>query len=102
MGTPRYVIFAYGQSLKPAEHSILTSGQFLGMCTNYQITGEVATRTVVRFEPSSPINPADPFAPLNPTQNPEMPYRKDPNNNIQPQIPPPRAVIESFTVLPPE
>ena len=105
MGTPRYVIFAYGQSLKPADHSILTSGPFLGMCTNYQITGEVATRTVVRFEPSSSINPADPFAPLNPTQNPVMPYRKDTNNpplQLPPQIPPPRAVIESFTVLPPE
>jgi hypothetical protein len=50
LGTPRYVIFAYGQSLKPADHSIVQSGQFFGMCTNYQITGEVATRTVVRFD----------------------------------------------------
>ncbi len=103
VGTPRYVIFAYGQSLKPADRSILTSGGLgiLGMCTNYQITGEVATRTVVRFEPSGPINPADPYAPLNPTQNPVMPYQKNPNNQV-PQIPPPRAVIENFTVLPPE
>jgi hypothetical protein len=99
------VIFAYGQSLKPADHSILTSGQFLGMCTNYQITGEVATRTVVRFEPSSPLNPADLYAPLNPAQNPVMPFLKNPNNGPavnSPQIPPPHAVIESFTVLPPE
>jgi hypothetical protein len=105
VGTPRYVIFAYGQSLKPADHSILTSGPFLGMCTNYQITGEVATRTVVRFEPSGPLSPTNHYTPLNPTQNPVMPYRKNPNNVppvTPPVIPPPRAVIESFTVLPPE
>jgi len=75
------------------------------MCTNYQITGEVATRTVVRFEPSSPVNPADPYAPFNPTQNPAMPYRRNPNDTphiTPPVIPPPHAVIESFTVLPPE
>ncbi len=45
VGSPRYVIFAYGQSLKPADRSIVTSGPFFGMCTNYAITGEVATRT---------------------------------------------------------
>ncbi len=105
VGTPRYVIFAYGQSLKPADHSILTSGGpgILGMCTNYQITGEVATRTVVRFEPSGPLAPADHYTPLNPTQNPVMPFRKGVDPTPVPQdVPPPRAVIESFTVLPPE
>ena len=74
VGTPRYVIYAYGQSLKPAEHSIVqTSGPFFGICTNYQITGEVVTRTVVRFE--------------NSTNQASLPNR---------------AVIESFSVLPPE
>jgi hypothetical protein len=103
VGTPRYVIFAYGQSLKPADHSILTSGGpgILGMCTNYQITGEVATRTVVRFEPSGPLSPTNHYTPLNPTQNPVMPFRKSVDPAPAP-VPPPRAVIESFTVLPPE
>ncbi|HZV37101.1 MAG TPA: hypothetical protein VFB72_21165, partial [Verrucomicrobiae bacterium] len=75
LGTPRYVIFAYGQSLKPAPHSIVTSGPFFGMCTNYQITGEVATRTVVRFDnfpiPGHPANPkavVESFNVLSPTQ----------------------------------
>ena len=78
VGQPRYVIYAYGQSLKPADHSILQSsavpGSF-GLCTNYQITGELETRTVVRFDNS-------PMAGSTNTQ--------------------PHAVIESFNVLPPE
>jgi hypothetical protein len=53
---PRFVIYSYGQTLRPAEHSIISSGQFLGMCTNYQITAEVATRAVVRID-GAPRNP---------------------------------------------
>ncbi|MBI3849545.1 MAG: hypothetical protein HY298_04535 [Verrucomicrobia bacterium] len=68
-GEPRFVIYSYGQSLKPADRSIVQSGPFSGMSTNYQITGETATRTVIRIEGA-------------------------PNN--------PRAVIESFNVLPPD
>jgi hypothetical protein len=54
---PRFVIYSYGQALKPATHSIyMGSGAFFGLCTNYQITAEVATRAVVRVEgaPSKP------------------------------------------------
>jgi len=69
VGEPRFVIYSYGQSLKPADRSIVQSGPFIGMSTNYQITGETATRTVVRIDGA-------------------------PNN--------PRAVIESFNVLPPD
>ena len=57
LGEPRFVVYSYGQSLKPAAHSIVTaSGPFFGMCTNYQITAEVVTRTVVRIE-GAPDNP---------------------------------------------
>ncbi len=66
---PRFVIYAYGQSLKPANNSTVMGGAYSGMCTNYQITAETATRTVVRID-GAPSNP--------------------------------RAVIESFSVLPPE
>ena len=66
---PRVVIYSWGQALKPAEHSLVTSGGFFGLCTNYQVMSETATRTVVRIEGA-------------------------PNN--------PRAVIESFNVLPPD
>ena len=78
IGTPRYVIFAYGQSLKPADGSIVTSGQYFGMPTNYTITGEMATRTVMRIDNfPTPNSPAG--TPITP-----------------------RAVIESYNVLPPE
>ena len=66
---PRIVIYAFGQSLKPAERSLVTAGRFYNICTNYQITGEYATKTVLRIEDAP---------------------RK------------PRAVVESFTILPPE
>ena len=66
---PRFVIYSYGQTLKPANNSIWTSGAYSGLCTNYQITAEAATRTVVRID-GAPSNP--------------------------------RAVIESFSVLPPD
>ncbi|HZF01894.1 MAG TPA: pilus assembly PilX N-terminal domain-containing protein [Methylomirabilota bacterium] len=55
-GSPRYVIYSYGQSLKPAGPSALvTSGTLFGMITNYQVTAESATRAVVRIE-GAPTN----------------------------------------------
>jgi len=56
LGDTRFVVYSYGQTLRPAPHSIyLNSGPFFGMCTNYQITAEVATRAVVRIE-GAPTN----------------------------------------------
>jgi hypothetical protein len=66
---PRFVIYAYGQALKPANNSFVVGGSYSGLCTNYQITAEAATRTVVRID-GAPANP--------------------------------RAVVESFNVLPPD
>ena len=56
VGEPRFVIYSYGQALHPADRSVLTSGPFFGMCTNYQVTAEVVTRAVVRIE-GAPNNP---------------------------------------------
>jgi hypothetical protein len=56
VGEPRFLIYAYGQSLKPADRSIVVGGQYFNLSTNYQITGEVATRTVLRVE-GAPRNP---------------------------------------------
>jgi hypothetical protein len=78
---PRFVIYAYGQALKPANKSLIPGGTYSGLCTNYQITAEVATRTVVRIE-GTPDYPR----PVGP---------QDRLNNL-------RAVVESFNVLPPE
>ena len=50
VGDPRYVVYAWGQSLRPAENSIISSGSYMGMCTNYQVTGEFVTRTVFQIE----------------------------------------------------
>ena len=55
--TPRYVIYSYGQTLKPARDSILTGGAFFQMCTNYQIVAETVTRAVVRVEDASTAHP---------------------------------------------
>ncbi len=55
--TPRFVIYSFGQALKPAPHSIYEGGApFTGLCTNYQIMTEFATRAVVRIDgaPTAP------------------------------------------------
>ncbi len=83
LGEPRFVIYAYGQTLHPAADSVLTSGPYFQMCTNYQITAEVATRAVVRVEGSP--NPAH--------TNTFLPLAKRY---------PPRLVVESFNYLAPD
>jgi hypothetical protein len=51
VGEARYVIYAWGQSLRPAPRSItFGAGALNKLCTNYVISGEVATRTVIRVE----------------------------------------------------
>jgi hypothetical protein len=54
--TPRYVVYAWGQALKPADRSVIMSGPYSGLCTNYQISAEVETRTTLRIE-GAPDNP---------------------------------------------
>ncbi len=77
---PRFVIYSFGQTLKPeSTRAIVKSGPFAGLCTNYQIVAETATRTVVRFEGVQPSWGANP---------PVI-------TNLHP-------VIESFNVLPPD
>jgi hypothetical protein len=46
---PRYVIYCYGQTLRPAANSIMTSGS-IGLITNYQVMAESAARAVVRVD----------------------------------------------------
>jgi hypothetical protein len=73
--TPRFVIYAYGQTLHPAPNSIVTaSGSFFNMCTNYQVTAETATRAVVRVDGFNTTN----------------------------GVPAPHIVVEQFNVLPPD
>jgi hypothetical protein len=78
-GTPqapqRYVVYCYGQTLKPAPNGIVTSGSFFGLCTNYQVTAETGARVVIRVE-NTPT-------PANPTATPHV-------------------VIEQYNPLPPD
>jgi hypothetical protein len=54
---PYVVIYAFGQTLKPANDSIVTApGIYRGLCTNYQVTAEVATKTAVRIEETRRAN----------------------------------------------
>ena len=56
---PRYVVYCYGQTLKPAPNSLVTAaGQFFGLCTNYQITAENAARAVIRVDRHISVNNA--------------------------------------------
>lgn len=75
VGEPRFLIYAYGQSLRPAPRSItFGAGGLFQLCTNYQVVGESAIRAVVRVE----------------------------NLTTNANVIIPRVVTESFTILPPE
>jgi hypothetical protein len=80
MGEPRFVIYAFGQSLKPEFIDPKT-----GVALNYQITGEVSTRAVVRVD----------YDPLPITDRNDPQYGK-------PDINRPHVVVENFNILPPE
>jgi hypothetical protein len=90
--SPRFVIYSYGQTLRPADRSLyMVSGPYFRMCTNYQVTAETATRAVVRVEGSfDPRYGPDP-------QNPGV-QRVDPYGRSYP----PHIVVEQFNVLPPD
>ena len=52
IGKPRYMIYAYGQALKPAERSIVFNTGYENMVTNYLVMGEYVTRSLIRLEGS--------------------------------------------------
>ena len=55
---PRYVIYGYGQSLRPAQNSTYSgSGALFGLVTNYQVMAESAVRAVVQVHPQVTATP---------------------------------------------
>jgi hypothetical protein len=89
--SPRYVIYSYGQALKPVQNAIVTSGPLFGMFTNYQVVAEIGTRAVVRFDSmltNVVARTNDAFG------NPSWYSVPVVTNN--------RVVIESFNLLPPD
>jgi hypothetical protein len=81
LGEPRYVVYSWGQSLKPADY---VPGIGIGvdagtkLTRNYQITGELATRAVMRVE-----------------------FERDPLTGRS-VFNRPHAVVENFNILPNE
>ncbi len=58
VGTPRYVVYCYGQALRPAANSRVTSGgQFFGLITNYSVVAESAARAVIRVDNAGTAKP---------------------------------------------
>jgi hypothetical protein len=45
--TPRYVIYCYGQALRPAVNGLVSGANNFGLVTNYQVVAESAVRAVV-------------------------------------------------------
>ena len=80
--SPRYVIYSWGQALKPAPGGVVTGSSFFGMVTNYQVVAETATRAVVRFDSTLTNIIINGTPALSVTNN--------------------KAVIESFNILPPD
>ena len=48
--TPRYVIYAYGQALRPAPGGVVTGSANFGLVTNYQVVAESAVRAIVSVQ----------------------------------------------------
>jgi hypothetical protein len=71
VGQPRFAIYSYGQTLKPANASLVLDPNYsyaFNLCTNYQIVGESAYRTVFRLEgnPAQPNVVIESYTPLAP------------------------------------
>jgi hypothetical protein len=48
---PRFVVYAFGQSLREAPSSVyMGPGSFNRMCTNYTVTGEYVSKSVIRID----------------------------------------------------
>jgi hypothetical protein len=96
---PRYVIYCYGQALKPAPDGVcFNSGPYFKMITNYQVVAEIATRAVVRFDslPTNAIAIDRWFTNILGTEYTITNWHSVPvvtNNN---------AVVEQFNILPPD
>jgi hypothetical protein len=65
----RYVLYCFGQTLRPAPNGTVLSGPNFQLVTNYQVTAESAIRAVIRIDNANTATP--------------------------------RAVVESYNVLPP-
>ncbi len=98
VGSPRYVIFAYGQALKPADHSVYQGSGYFGLVTNYAIASEAVTRTVVDF-PDQIVPPAQAAAIFPPVVNLTTNYI---GIALLPPPAPPKALVRVHTPIGPQ
>ncbi|HEX9048192.1 MAG TPA: hypothetical protein VF988_14295, partial [Verrucomicrobiae bacterium] len=54
---PRYVLYCYGQTLRPAPNGTVLSGPFFQLVTNYQVTAESVIRALIRVEDANTTHP---------------------------------------------
>jgi len=54
---PRYVLYCFGQTLRPAPNGTVLSGPYFQMVTNYQVTAESVVRAVIRIDGANTSTP---------------------------------------------
>jgi hypothetical protein len=54
---PRYVLYCYGQALRPAPNGTVLSGNNALLITNYQVVAESALRAVIRVDNANTSTP---------------------------------------------
>ena len=57
LGEPRFVLYCYGQALRPAPGGEVLGGPFYQLITNYQVVAESAVRAVIRVENANTSKP---------------------------------------------
>ena len=57
LGEARYVVYCYGQTLKPAPGGEVLGGPFYQLITNYQVTAESVVRAVIRVDNANTSQP---------------------------------------------
>ncbi len=80
--TPRYVIYCYGQALRPAQNGIALDLGHNGLVTNYAVVAESAARAVISVHPQVTTN-------FSPSLNALIPVTNY------------TTTVESYTQLPP-
>ena len=57
LGETRYVLYVYGQALRPAPGGTVLSGPFFQLVTNYSVVAESAVRAVIRVDGANTKTP---------------------------------------------
>jgi hypothetical protein len=57
LGEPRFVVYGYGQALRPAPGGTVLSGPFFQLVTNYSVVAESAVRAVIRVDGANTKTP---------------------------------------------